>query len=100
MVRLALTALSQVWSISGNSKTLLSATDMGRFNHTSCYIVQYSYQKDHREEHFLCQWLGQGSCEVWTYPSSVTLHKKFTFCSARRYADGKLNRKSFVNNQD
>ena len=64
MVRLALTALSQVWRISNDSKTLLSATDMSRFNHTSCYIVQYTYQKDHRDEHFLCQWLGQGSCEV------------------------------------
>lgn len=54
----------QVWRVNGNGKTLLSAADQSKFYTGDCYIFQYTYTGDDKEECLIGTWFGKRSVEV------------------------------------
>ncbi|RVW30266.1 Villin-4 [Vitis vinifera] len=54
----------QVWRVNGQEKTLLSASDQSKFYSGDCYIFQYSYPGEDKEEHLFGTWFGKQSVEV------------------------------------
>lgn len=55
---------AQVWRVNGHEKILLEAPDQSKFYSGDCYIFQYSYSGDDREEYLIGTWFGQRSVEV------------------------------------
>ncbi|XP_024637641.1 villin-4 [Medicago truncatula] len=53
----------QVWRVNGQEKNLLAATDQSKFYSGDCYIFQYSYPGEDREEHLIGTWIGKNSVE-------------------------------------
>ncbi|XAR51144.1 hypothetical protein NMG60_11005693 [Bertholletia excelsa] len=53
----------QVWRVKGQDKTLLSASDQSKFYSGDCYIFQYSYPGEDKEEHLIGTWFGKQSVE-------------------------------------
>ncbi|KAL8037182.1 hypothetical protein ABFX02_11G023500 [Erythranthe guttata] len=53
----------QVWRVDGQKKTLLSSSDQSKFYSGDCYIFQYSYPGDEKDEHLVGTWLGKQSVE-------------------------------------
>ncbi|KAK9715492.1 hypothetical protein RND81_06G168200 [Saponaria officinalis] len=53
----------QVWRVNGNEKTLLSATEQSKFYSGDCYIFQYSYPGEDKEEYLIGTWFGKQSIE-------------------------------------
>ncbi|CAK7337538.1 unnamed protein product [Dovyalis caffra] len=53
----------QVWSVNGQEKTLISAADQSKFYSGGCYIFQYSYPGEDREEYLIGTWFGKKSVE-------------------------------------
>lgn len=53
----------QVWRVNGEQKTLLSASDQSKFYNGDCYIFQYSYSGDDKEEYLIGTWFGKQSVE-------------------------------------
>ncbi|KAK4774587.1 hypothetical protein SAY86_009522 [Trapa natans] len=53
----------QVWRVNGQEKILLPASDQSKFYSGDCYIFQYSYQGDDREECLIGTWFGKKSVE-------------------------------------
>ncbi|KAL7193896.1 hypothetical protein ACSBR2_025520 [Camellia fascicularis] len=53
----------QVWRMNGQEKTLLPASDQSKFYSGDCYIFQYSYPGDDKEEHLIGTWFGKQSVE-------------------------------------
>ncbi|XP_019462578.1 PREDICTED: villin-4-like isoform X2 [Lupinus angustifolius] len=53
----------QVWRVSGQEKVLLPAHDQSKFYSGDCYIFQYSYPGDDKEEHLIGTWIGNNSVE-------------------------------------
>lgn len=53
----------QVWRVNGQEKTLLSASDQSKFYSGDCYIFQYSYPGEDKEEHLIGTWFGKQSVE-------------------------------------
>ncbi|CAO2841806.1 unnamed protein product [Amaranthus hypochondriacus] len=53
----------QVWRINNNKKTLLSASEQSKFYSGDCYIFQYSYPGEDKEEHLIGTWFGKQSVE-------------------------------------
>ncbi|KAF1876025.1 hypothetical protein Lal_00006656 [Lupinus albus] len=53
----------QVWRVSGQKKVLLPASDQSKFYSGDCYIFQYSYPGDDKEEHLIGTWIGNNSVE-------------------------------------
>ncbi|KAL6977789.1 Villin-4 [Sarracenia purpurea var. burkii] len=53
----------QVWRVSGQEKTLLTASDQSKFYNGDCYIFQYSYPGEDKEEHLIGTWFGKQSVE-------------------------------------
>lgn len=60
----------QVWRVDGQQKTLLSASDQSKFYSGDCYIFQYSYPGEERDEHLIGTWIGKHSVEV--KPSDIS----------------------------
>lgn len=58
------TITPQVWRVNGQEKNLLAATDQSKFYSGDCYIFQYSYPGEDREEHLIGTWIGKNSVEV------------------------------------
>lgn len=50
--------------MNGQEKVLLAATDQSKFYSGDCYIFQYSYPGEDREEHLIGTWFGNNSVEV------------------------------------
>ncbi|XP_061361506.1 villin-4-like isoform X2 [Gastrolobium bilobum] len=53
----------QVWRVNGQEKILLPATDQSKFYNGDCYIFQYSYPGEDKEEHLIGTWIGNNSVE-------------------------------------
>ncbi|KAK4709838.1 hypothetical protein R3W88_004351 [Solanum pinnatisectum] len=53
----------QVWRVNGQQKTLLQASDQSKFYSGDCYIFQYSYPGEDKEEHLIGTWFGRQSVE-------------------------------------
>ncbi|XP_038993982.1 villin-4-like [Hibiscus syriacus] len=53
----------QVWRVNGEDKVLLSAENQSKFYSGDCYIFQYSYSGDDKEEHLIGTWFGKQSIE-------------------------------------
>ncbi|XP_042003124.1 villin-4-like [Salvia splendens] len=53
----------QVWRVEGQEKILLSSSDLSKFYSGDCYIFQYSYAGDEKEEQLIGTWIGKLSVE-------------------------------------
>ncbi|XP_022135032.1 villin-4-like isoform X2 [Momordica charantia] len=53
----------QVWRVSGQEKLLLPVSDQSKFYTGDCYIFQYSYPGEDREEFLIGTWFGKQSVE-------------------------------------
>ncbi|KAK6935502.1 hypothetical protein RJ641_035657 [Dillenia turbinata] len=60
----------QVWRVSGEEKTLLSTSEQSKLYTGDCYIFQYSYPGDDKEEYLIGTWFGKRSVEVNILPIS------------------------------
>lgn len=54
----------QVWRVNGQEKVLLSGADQTKLYSGDCYIFQYSYPGDEKEEILIGTWFGKQSVEV------------------------------------
>ncbi|XP_052198990.1 villin-4-like [Diospyros lotus] len=53
----------QVWRVNGQEKTLLPTCDQSKFYSGDCYIFQYSYPGEDKEEYLIGTWFGKQSVE-------------------------------------
>ncbi|KAL6525515.1 Villin-4 [Orobanche hederae] len=53
----------QVWRVNDQEKILLSDSDQTKFYSGDCYIFQYSYSGEEREEYLIGTWFGKQSVE-------------------------------------
>ncbi|XP_022729474.1 villin-4-like [Durio zibethinus] len=53
----------QVWRVSGQEKVLFPASDQSKFYSGDCYIFQYSYPGEYKEEYLIGTWFGKQSVE-------------------------------------
>ncbi|ONK69614.1 uncharacterized protein A4U43_C05F24820 [Asparagus officinalis] len=53
----------QIWRINGQEKALLSSSDQSKFYSADCYMFQYSYPGEGREEYLIGTWFGKNSIE-------------------------------------
>lgn len=53
----------QVWRVDGQHKALLTASDLSKFYSGDCYIFQYSYPGEEKEEQLIGTWIGKLSVE-------------------------------------
>ncbi|XP_038879573.1 villin-4-like isoform X1 [Benincasa hispida] len=53
----------QVWRVSGQEKLLLPVSDQSKFYTGDCYIFQYSYSGEDKEEYLVGTWFGKQSVE-------------------------------------
>ncbi|XP_057866984.2 villin-4 isoform X1 [Cryptomeria japonica] len=51
----------QVWRVNGNNKVPLPMSEQCKFYSGDCYIVQYTYPGEDKEEYLLCTWIGKQS---------------------------------------
>lgn len=54
----------QVWRVNGQEKILLPASDQSKIYSGDCYIFQYSYPGEDKEEQLIGTWFGKQSIEV------------------------------------
>ena len=54
----------QVWRVNGNQKAILEGPSQSKFYSGDCYIFQYSYRGEDREEYLVGTWSGKQSVEV------------------------------------
>ncbi|KAF8102596.1 hypothetical protein N665_0198s0294 [Sinapis alba] len=90
----------QVWRVNGEEKILLEAAEQSKFYSGDCYIVQYSYPGEDREEHLVGTWLGKQSVEedrtsAISIASKMVESMKFMPAQARIY-EGKEPIQFFV----
>lgn len=64
----------QVWRVSGQEKHLLPVSDQSKFYTGDCYIFQYSYAGDDKEEYLVGTWFGKQSVEVVDFSVPNSLH--------------------------
>lgn len=55
---------AQVWRINGQEKTLIPSAEQSKFYSGDCYIFQYSYPGEDKEEILIGTWFGKQSVEV------------------------------------
>ncbi|CAI0555837.1 unnamed protein product [Linum tenue] len=53
----------QVWRVNGEDKVLLPASDQFKFYSGDCYVFQYAYPGEDREEYLIGTWFGKQSVE-------------------------------------
>jgi hypothetical protein len=53
-----------VWRVNDKDKALLSSSDQSKFYTGDCYIFQYTYAGDDKEECLIGTWFGKKSVEV------------------------------------
>lgn len=73
----------QVWRVNGQEKILLQAADHSKFYSGDCYVFQYSYPGEEKEEVLIGTWFGKQSVEV----SSLQITKAY---SVAVYAEAKI----------
>lgn len=59
---------AQVWRVNGEGKELLPPAEQSKFYSGDCYIFQYSYPGDEKEEYLIGTWFGKQSVEVNLQP--------------------------------
>ncbi|KAJ0962245.1 hypothetical protein J5N97_030073 [Dioscorea zingiberensis] len=64
----------QVWRVNGKEKTLLSTPDVSKFYSGDCYVFQYTYPGEDKEEHLVGTWFGKKS--ILKRTSSILLSYK------------------------
>ncbi|KAG8367730.1 hypothetical protein BUALT_Bualt16G0103300 [Buddleja alternifolia] len=57
----------KVWRVDGQLKTLLPASDQTKFYSGDCYIFQYSFPGEEKDEHLIGTWFGKQSVEARIY---------------------------------
>lgn len=80
----------QVWRVDGNEKTLLPASEQTKFYSGDCYIYQYSYPGEDKEEYLIGTWFGKQSIEeeqvsATTLATKMVESLKFSATQARFY---------------
>ncbi|KAH7572534.1 hypothetical protein JRO89_XS04G0271400 [Xanthoceras sorbifolium] len=80
----------QVWRVNGQQKVLLSAADQSKFYGGDCYIFQYSYPGEDKEEYLIGTWFGNQSVEeerasATSLASKMVESMKFLPAQARIY---------------
>lgn len=55
---------AQVWRVNGQEKILLLASDQSKLYSGDCFIFQYSYPGEDKEEYLIGTWFGKQSVEV------------------------------------
>ncbi|XP_015866055.2 villin-4 [Ziziphus jujuba] len=65
----------QVWRVSGQEKILLPASDQSKLYSGDCFIFQYSYPGEDKEEYLIGTWFGKQSVEE-ERASAVSLASK------------------------
>ncbi|KAK9931674.1 hypothetical protein M0R45_018943 [Rubus argutus] len=53
----------QIWRVNGQEKILLPASDQSKIYGGDCYIFQYTYPGEDKEEHLIGTWFGKQSVE-------------------------------------
>ncbi|CAK9162236.1 unnamed protein product [Ilex paraguariensis] len=53
----------QVWRVNGQGKTVVLASDQSKFYSGDCYVFQYSYAGEDKEEYLIGTWFGKQSVE-------------------------------------
>ncbi|XP_068652517.1 villin-4-like isoform X2 [Aristolochia californica] len=53
----------QVWRVNGNEKTLIPSSEQTKFYSGDCYIFQYTYPGEDKEEYLVGTWFGKHSVE-------------------------------------
>ncbi|KAJ4810633.1 Villin-4 [Rhynchospora pubera] len=90
----------QVWRVNGKEKSLLSANDQFKFYQGDCYIFQYTYSGEEKDEYIIGTWFGKRSTEEERNAAISLAYKivesvKFQATQARLY-DGKEPIQFFV----
>ncbi|KAK4785089.1 hypothetical protein SAY86_001778 [Trapa natans] len=80
----------QVWRVNGQEKILLSSSDQSRLYSGDCYIFQYSYSGEDKEEYLIGTWFGKKSMEEERNSAILQANKmieslKFLASQARIY---------------
>ncbi|XVE71856.1 hypothetical protein DITRI_Ditri10aG0185400 [Diplodiscus trichospermus] len=78
----------QVWRVNGQEKVLLPASDQSKFYSGDCYIFQYSYPGEEKEEYLIGTWFGKQSVEeervsAVSWASKMVESMKFLAAQAR-----------------
>ncbi|GER35851.1 villin [Striga asiatica] len=63
----------KVWRVNGQQRTLLSGFDQSKFYSGDCYIFQYSYPGEDKDEHLIGTWFGKHSIEVCIHEGNEPL---------------------------
>lgn len=58
------TLTAQVWHVNGQEKILLQASDQSKFYSGDCFIFQYTYPGEDKEDCLIGTWIGKNSVEV------------------------------------
>ncbi|KAJ4709284.1 villin 4 [Melia azedarach] len=80
----------QVWRVNGQEKVLLPAADQTKLYSGDCYIFQYSYPGEDKEEYLIGTWFGKQSAEeerasAVSLASKMVESMKFLPVQARTY---------------
>ena len=54
----------QAWRLSGKEKVALAPADIGKFYRGDCYLLQYTFVRDRKNEYLMFLWVGSASIEV------------------------------------
>ncbi|XP_031107694.1 villin-4-like [Ipomoea triloba] len=80
----------QVWRVNAQQKMLLEASNQSKFYSGDCYIFQYSYMGEDKEEYLIGTWFGKRSVEddqvsATLQASTMVESLKFSATQARIY---------------
>ncbi|KAL1359323.1 hypothetical protein HN51_004625 [Arachis hypogaea] len=80
----------QVWRVNGQEKILLQASDQSKFYSGDCYIFQYTYPGEDKEDCLIGTWIGKNSVEedrasANSLASKMVESMKFLASQARIY---------------
>lgn len=68
------TLTAQVWRVNGQEKILLPASDQSKFYSGDCFIFQYSYPGEDKDDCLIGTWIGKNSVEVKDLVFHYTVH--------------------------
>lgn len=68
-----------MWHVNGQEKTLLPSSEQSKFYSGDCYMFQYTYAGEDREEYLVGTWFGKHSVEVKNLLSNPYSTMCFTF---------------------
>ncbi|GMN52008.1 hypothetical protein TIFTF001_021155 [Ficus carica] len=79
----------QVWRVNGQEKILLPASDQSKLYSGDCYIFQYAYPGEEKEEYLIGTWFGKQSVEE-DRVSAVSLASKMVESLKFQAAQGRI----------